>query len=46
MRCCGAYVVGKHANDVPRKWTFSRALEEFSRSQLPQRVHAALMERA
>jgi hypothetical protein len=34
------------AKDVPRKWTFSRAFGEFSRSELPQRVHAALIERA
>ena len=36
----------QHAKDVPRKWTFSRAFREFSRSELPQRVHAALIERA
>ena len=36
----------QHAKDVPGKWTFSRALEEFSRSQLPQRVHAAIIEQA
>jgi hypothetical protein len=36
----------QHAKDVPRKWTLSRAFEEFSRSELPQRVHAALIERA
>jgi hypothetical protein len=32
--------------DVPRKWTFSRAFREFSQSELPQRVHAALIARA
>lgn len=36
----------QHAKDVPRQWTFSRAFQEFSRSQLPQRVHAALIEQA
>lgn len=35
----------QHAKDVPREWTFSRAFQEFSRSELPQRVHAALIER-
>lgn len=34
------------AKDVPQKWTFSRAFEEFSQSELPQRVHAALIEQA
>jgi len=41
-RLCG----WEHAKDVPRKWTFSRAFQEFSRSELPQRVHAALIEQA
>jgi len=36
----------QHAIDVPPKWTFSRALDEFSRSQLPQRVHATLIEQS
>jgi hypothetical protein len=36
----------QHAKDVPQKWTFSRAFEEFSKSELPQRVHAALIEHA
>jgi hypothetical protein len=36
----------QHAKEVPLKWTFSRAFREFSRSELPQRVHAALIERA
>jgi hypothetical protein len=45
MRFCGISVV-RHAKEVPGKWTFSRAFEEFSRSELPQRVHAALIERA
>jgi hypothetical protein len=36
----------QHAKDVPQEWTFSRAFKEFSRSQLPQRVHEALIERA
>jgi hypothetical protein len=41
-RLCG----WQQAKDVPRKWTFSRAFQEFSRSELPQRVHAALIEQA
>lgn len=36
----------QQAKDVPQEWTFSRAFQEFTRSQLPQRVHAALIERA
>lgn len=36
----------QHAEDVPQEWTFSRAFQEFSQSELPQRVHAALIERA
>lgn len=36
----------QHAQDVPQEWTFSRAFQEFSRSELPQRVHAALIARA
>lgn len=36
----------QHAQEVPQEWTFSRAFQEFSRSELPQRVHAALIERA
>jgi hypothetical protein len=36
----------RHAKDVPKKWTFSRAFQEFSKSELPQRVHAALIQRA
>lgn len=36
----------RHAKDVPRKWTFSRAFQEFSRRELPQQVHAALIEQA
>jgi hypothetical protein len=29
--------------DVPAEWTFSRAFDEFATSQLPERVHAALI---
>jgi hypothetical protein len=36
----------QHADEVPEEWTFSRAFQEFSESELPQRVHAALIERA
>jgi hypothetical protein len=38
-RICG----WERKNDVPDEWTFSRALAEFSASQLPERVHAALI---
>ena len=38
-RLCG----WERKNDVPDEWTFSRALAEFSASQLPERVHAALI---
>jgi hypothetical protein len=41
-RLCG----WQHAKDVPKKWTFSRAFQEFSQSELPQRVHKALIEKA
>lgn len=36
----------QQAKDVPRKWTFSRAFQEFADSELPQRVHAALIQQA
>jgi hypothetical protein len=36
----------QEAKDVPRSWTFSRALKEFADGELPQRVHAALIEQA
>lgn len=32
------------AKDVPGEWTFSRAFKEFAESELPQRVHATLVE--
>ena len=41
-RLCG----WEQSKDVPGKWTFSRAFREFSESELPQRVHAALIEQA
>ena len=41
-RLCG----WESANNVPEEWTFSRAFLEFAQSELPQRVHAALVERA
>jgi hypothetical protein len=41
-RLCG----WEHTSEVPGKWTFSRAFDEFSRSELPQRVHAALVQQA
>jgi hypothetical protein len=36
----------EHAGEVPGKWTFSRAFQEFAESELPQRVHAALIQQA
>jgi hypothetical protein len=41
-KLCG----GQQAKDVPRKWTFSRAFQQFADSELPQRVHAALIQQA
>jgi hypothetical protein len=38
-RICG----WERHNDVSDEWTFSRALTEFSASQLPERVHTALI---
>jgi transposase len=38
-RICG----WERKNDVSDEWTFSRALTEFSASQLPERVHTALI---
>jgi len=32
--------------DVPDEWTFSRAFAEFSKSQLPERVHAAFIKKS
>jgi len=36
----------QHAGEVPGKWTFSRAFQEFAESELPQRVHEALIQQA
>jgi hypothetical protein len=36
----------QQAKDVPRKWTFSRAFQQFADSELPQRVHAARIQQA
>ena len=33
-------------SDVPDEWTFSRALAEFPKSQLPERVHAAFIKKS
>jgi len=41
-RICG----WERENDVPKEWTFSRAFAEFSASELPSRVHAALIEQS
>lgn len=38
-RICG----WERAKDVAQEWTFSRAFAEFSRSELPARVHASLI---
>jgi hypothetical protein len=40
-RMCGFETVA----EIPEEWTFSRAFAEFAESQIPQRVHAALIER-
>lgn len=40
-RICG----WDHASQVPEKSVFSRAFSEFAHSELPQRVHQALIER-
>jgi len=40
-RICG----WERKNDVPDEWTFSRAFAEFSKSQLPERVHAAFIKK-
>ena len=36
----------QQAKDVPGKWTFSRAFQEFAKSELPQRAHEALIQQA
>jgi hypothetical protein len=41
-RICG----WEHINDVPDQSVFSRAFAEFSASQLPERVHAAFIEKS
>jgi transposase len=41
-RICG----WERKNDVPDEWTFSRAFAEFSASQLPERVHEALIKKS
>jgi hypothetical protein len=41
LRLCGF----RYAADLPDETIFSRAFAEFSASQLPQRVHAALIQR-
>lgn len=41
-RICG----WERKNDVSDEWTFSRAFSEFSQSQLPDRVHAALIKKS
>jgi hypothetical protein len=41
-RICG----WERLNDIPDESIFSRAFAEFSASQLPDRVHAAFIEKA
>lgn len=41
-RICG----WERKNDVSDEWTFSRAFSEFSKSQLPDRVHAAFIKKS
>jgi hypothetical protein len=40
-RMCGFETVA----EIPEEWTFSRAFAEFAKSQFPQRVHTAFIER-
>ena len=40
-RICG----WERVNDIPEEWTFSRAFSEFSKSQLPERVHEAFIKK-
>jgi len=41
-RICG----WERKSDVPDEWTFSRAFAEFSKSQLPERVHEAFIKKS
>lgn len=41
-RICG----WERKSDVPDEWTFSRAFTEFSNARLPERVHAALIQKS
>jgi hypothetical protein len=40
-RICG----WERKSDISAEWTFSRAFAEFSRSQLPERIHASLIKK-
>ncbi len=40
-RLCG----WERVSDIPKEWTVSRAFAEFSESQLPQRIHEALIKK-
>ncbi len=40
-RLCG----WERVSDIPKEWTFSRAFAEFSESQLPERIHEALIKK-
>ena len=35
--------VWERVSDIPEEWTFSRAFAEFSKAQLPERVHEAII---
>ena len=40
-RLCG----WERISDIPKEWTFSRAFAECSKSQLPERIHEALIKK-
>lgn len=40
-RICG----WERVSDIPEEWTFSRAFAEFSKSQLPERVHESFIKK-
>ena len=40
-RICG----WERVSDIPEEWTFSRAFSEFSKSQLPERVHESFIKK-
>ena len=40
-RVCG----WERVSDIPKEWTFSRSFSEFSKSQLPERVHESFIKK-